>query len=35
MFPREDGKMYPFDTFNMLYRKKYEMKKRIEKEKRK
>lgn len=34
MFPREDGKMYPFDTFNMFYRKKYEMKKRIEKEKR-
>lgn len=37
MFPREDGKLYPFDTFNLFYRAKYERKKRIiwEKEKRK
>lgn len=37
MFPREDGKMYPFDTFNLFYREKYERKKRIlsEKDKRK
>ena len=35
MFPREDGKLYPFDTFNLFYREKYERKKRIEKEKKK
>ena len=32
MFPREDGKLYPFDTFNLFYRQKYERKKRIESE---
>lgn len=35
MFPREDGKLYPFDTFNLFYRQKYEKKKRIEEEKKK
>lgn len=35
MFPREDGKLYPFDTFNLFYREKYERKKRIESEKKK
>lgn len=23
MFPKEDGKMYPFDTYNLFYRQKY------------
>lgn len=30
MFPQSDGKLYPFDTFNLFYRQKYERKKRIE-----
>jgi hypothetical protein len=34
MFPQADGKLYPFDTFNLFYRKKYDQKKRIEGEKR-
>lgn len=35
MFPKEDGKMYPFDTYNLFYRQKYERKKRIQLEKEK
>ncbi len=35
MFPQADGKMYPFDTFNLFYRQKYDRKKRIQAEKEK
>jgi uncharacterized radical SAM superfamily Fe-S cluster-containing enzyme len=35
MFPKEDGKMYPFDTYNLFYRQKYDRKKRIQIEKEK